>query len=96
MKPWRQLKFEVIYFRPGANNNLPLPRLEPRRDDTLIMRPFNGGQFLVTRETATMAEADVEPLTETCSNFSRVDPGVNDGLDKRRTILYFSKFCLEI
>ena len=58
-------------FRPGTLNH----RLEPRRDETLIMRPYPSGQFLLTIAEANNAE--VEPIIESGSNHSLEGQGMS-------------------
>ena len=58
-------------FRPGTLHH----RLEPRRDETLIMRPYPNGQFLLTKAEAN--NADVEPIIENGSNHSLEGQGMS-------------------
>ena len=58
-------------FRPGTLHH----RLEPRRDETLIMRPYPSGQFLLTKAEAN--NADVEPIIENGSNHSLEGQGMS-------------------
>ena len=57
-------------FRPASLHH----RLEPRRDETLIMRPYPSGQFLLTKAEANNAE--VESIIENGSNHSLEGQGM--------------------